>query len=159
MNVPSNFSVETREVIEIHTMLQLYLAQYGSKAVRDYMKGVPLKIQKKNGKHLGHYIEAKVCEEFSITPYELYESNKRNEVSEARQILCVLCEKHLDMSKTDISEMFHRSRHLAKRLINDFYKKQSTFDQGNSKLLSRYKKLDSLITAYVEFTPSKKDKS
>jgi chromosomal replication initiation ATPase DnaA len=159
MNVPSNFSVETREVIEIHTMLQLYLAQYGSNAVREYLKRVPLKIHKKNGKHLGHYIEAKVCEEFEITPYELYESNKRKEVSEARQILCVLCEKHLDISRTDISELFHRSRHLAKRLITDFHKKLAVYNEENSNFLMRYKKLDSIITAYIEFQPAKKSKS
>jgi chromosomal replication initiation ATPase DnaA len=145
--------VSTKQYINIQTKLNLYIAKFGCETIEMYLDNLPLKVEKRDGKHLGNYIESKVCEEYKITHYELFESSKRKEISQARQLLCVFTEKYLHISRTDISLLFRRSRHFAKRLITDFNKRVEENHPFDKKLLERYKRLDTLISAYIEFSP------
>jgi chromosomal replication initiation ATPase DnaA len=151
MEIPNKFTVETKDFIQIQTMLSLHIAKYGSKAVSNFLSTVPIRIQKKDGKNLGHYIEAKILEEFKISNFELFESTKRKEITQARQLLCVFTEKYLQVSRTEMAKMFHRSRHSVRRLILDFEFKLNQNHARNKKFIDSYRRLDSLISAYVEF--------
>lgn len=153
MKVPKNIVVTTKDYIQIMTQVNLFISIYGCEAVRQYLNTIPLKRTKKDGRNAGGYIVNKVCQEYQITQYDLFESNGRLEITEARQLLCVLIEKHLEFNKVQISSYFNRSRHFAKRMIGKFHiilEENHTLDQ---ELIARYRKLDRLITAYMAFKP------
>lgn len=153
MKIPQQIIISTKEYVQIMTKVNLYIAKFGCKAVEMYLDTIPLRMRKRDGKNLGAYIIAKVCQQYGITRYELFESSARNTTMEARQLLCVFAEKYLELTKTEVSALFNRSRHFAKRLIADFYQKKEQnhpFDKG---MLDNYNKLDILIQSYVDFKP------
>lgn len=156
MKIPQQIIVTTKEYIQIQTKLNLYIAKFGCKAVEMYLDTIPLRMRKRDGKNLGAYIISKICQEYGITRYELFESSQRNTTTEARQMLCVLAENHLGLTKTEVSALFNRSRHFAKRLITDFLNKQKENHPLDKPLLDKYSKLDTLIRAYVDFKPKLK---
>lgn len=157
MKIPHQIIISTKEYIQIVTKVNLYIAKFGCKAVEMYLDTLPLRMQKRDGKNLGAYIISKVCQQYDISRYELFESSTRKSISEARQLLCVLMEKHLGYTKTEISALFNRSRHFAKRQIADFYERKEhnyTFDK---EFLENYDKLDMLIQSYIDFKPTKNE--
>src|SRR5690606_34403828 len=103
MNVPKNIIIQTKEYVQIVTKVNLYISLYGCEAVNQYLNMLPLKWSKKNGRNIGGYIINKVCQEYQITKYELFESNGRGELTEARQLLCVLVDKYMDFNHQQIS--------------------------------------------------------
>lgn len=153
MKVPKNIVVQTKEWVQIMTKVSLYVSVYGCETVNYILDTVPLRRSKRHGRNAGAYIINKVCQEYKITQYDLFESTARRELTEARQLLCVLIEKHLGFSKTEISSHFNRSRHFAKRMIHQFNKKLEENHPIDKKVIDRYKKLDRLVTAYMEFKP------
>lgn len=159
MKIPQQIIVSTKEYVQIQTKLNLYIAKFGCKAVDAYLDSIPLRLTKVDGKHLGAYIIGKICQEYQehkITRYDLFESNVRNEIlAEARMLLCVLVDKYIHLQRTEISSMFSKSRHFAKRAITDFNKLDSNIS-AHRKLLLRFEKLDTLVSAYVEFKPKTK---
>jgi len=156
MKIPQQIIITTKEYIQIQTKLNLYIAKFGCKAVEMYLDTIPLRMRKRDGKNLGAYIISKVCQEYGITRYELFESSARNTTTEARQLLCVFAEKYLGLTKTEISALFNRSRHFAKRLISDFQKKEKEQHPLDKPFFDRYTKLDTLIRAYLDFKPKLK---
>ena len=66
-------------------------------------------------------------------------------------------EKHLGYTKTEISALFNRSRHFAKRLTADFYQRKEQNHPFDKEILDNYNKLDMLIQSYVDFKPNKKE--
>lgn len=156
MNVPHNLNIPAKDWVNIQAKIIWNINKYGAKAVEKFLDSIPLQMRTSEGKLLGAYIENKVREEFRITHYELYESNERQNVTEARQVLCVLIEKYMQIDKTEISLMFNKSRHFAKRLILPFKQKLKENHAFDRKLIERYKRLDGLIGAYVAFKPNTK---
>lgn len=156
MNLPTKFFLQTNDYMYIQAKVNQYVAVYGCEAVRQYLESFPLRWVKKDGKNLGAYLVNKVCEEYQITQYDLFESGGRLELSEARQLLCVLMEKHLHYTKVQISSYFNRSRHFAKRTILGFEKILAENHPIDQKVITRYKKLDRLIAAYMAFKPQTK---
>ena len=153
MKIPEKISLNTRQYIQIQTKLNLYVARYGCKRISAYLDALPLRILKRDGKNLGAYITAMVCKEYQIATFELFDDSSRHDLTEARQMVCVLSEKYLEIDRTEISTMFHRSRHFAKRLITDFYAKQKENHPLDKGLLNRFYRLDALIADYVNFIP------
>lgn len=158
MNIPKEFSVNTKEYIQIQTKLNLYIARYGCTEVAKYLDTLPLRMLKRDGKYLGAYIAAVVSKEYKISRSELFEESSRHYLTEARQMICVLLERYLEIGRGDISAMFHRSRHFAKRLIGDFYDRQKENHPFDQKLLNRFHQLDLLISSYVDFKPKSQRK-
>lgn len=156
MNIPKQIVITTSEYIQIQTKLNLYIAKFGCKAVEKYLDSIPMTMQKKDGRHLGAYLVNKVCQEYKITQYALFERSGRKDLTEARQILCVLAEKYLQLGRDEISETFHRSRHFAKRLIGNFKKMLQENHPLDKGIIGRYRSLDSLMEAYTGFTPKTK---
>lgn len=70
-------------------------------------------------------------------------------------LLCVLVSKYVKLDNREISSMFNKSRDFAKRALSDFSKLDKTIPQ-HRKLLDKYKKIDTLVTAYVNFKPKSK---
>lgn len=153
MKIPQQIIISTKEYVQIVTKVNLYIAKFGCKAVEMYLDTIPLRMRKRDGKNLGAYIIAKVCQQYEITRYELFESSARNTTMEARQLLCVFAEKHLGLTKTEVSALFNRSRHFAKRLITDFYQKKEQNHPFDKRVLDNYNRLDILIQSYVDFKP------
>ncbi|NGF76844.1 hypothetical protein G5B10_13235 [Fluviicola sp. SGL-29] len=153
MKIPPQIIISTKEYVQIVTKVNLYIAKFGCKAVEMYLDTIPLRMRKRDGKNLGAYIISKVCQQYEITRYELFESSTRNITMEARQLLCVLAEKYLGLTKTEISALFNRSRHFAKRLITDFYQKKEQNHPFDKRIIDNYSKLDLLIQSYVDFKP------
>jgi chromosomal replication initiation ATPase DnaA len=156
MKVPKNIVVTTKDYIQIMTQVNLFISIYGCEAVRQYLNTIPLKHSKKEGRNAGAYIINKICQDYRITQYDLFESNERKELTQARQLLCVLIEKHLGFNKTQISTYFNRSRHFAKRMIGKFQVTLKENHKLDQQVIDRYKKLDRLITAYMAFKPNTK---
>lgn len=159
MNIPNQIVVQTKSYLQIVTKLNLYIAKFGCEAVESYLDSIPLKMTKADGKHIGAYIVNKICEEFrneGITRYDLYESNERSDaLLDARLLLCVLVNRYTNLPNTEISRMFNRSRHTAKRALTDFKKLDENIPQ-HRKLLERFARLDTLISAYMNFKPKSK---
>jgi len=153
MKVPKNIVVTTKDYIQIMTQVNLFISIYGCEAVKQYLNTIPLKRTKKDGRNAGAYIVNKICQEYQITQYDLFESNERLELTEARQLLCVLVEKHLGFNKVQISSYFNRSRHFAKRMIGRFQIVLEENHKLDQEVIARYRKLDRLITAYMAFKP------
>lgn len=158
MNIPSNFNVQTKEFVQVFTKFCLYLSKFGTKAMEEYLDSIPIKMGKTDGKHLGAYIINKILEEYehAETPfsrYELFNSNeRRQEISDARIILCVLAQKYLNLKDGEISSMFNKSRHFSKR-SHAMFKALDESIPADRKLLAKYKKIDTLVNAYVNFKP------
>ena len=153
MKVPKDIIVSTKDYVQIITKVNLFISIYGCEAVSKFLNTIPLHRSKKNGRNAGAYIINKICQEYKITQYDLFESNERLELTEARQLMCVLVEKHLGFNKTQISMYFNRSRHFAKRMIGKFSKILEENHPLDKELIDRYNKLDRLITAYMAFKP------
>lgn len=153
MKIPEKFEVYSSEYIQIQTKLNLYIAKFGCQLVSSYLDSIPLRMLKRDGKLLGAYIENKVCEEYKITRYDLLESACRHNITEARQLLCVFAEKYLQMSRTDISLLFNKSRHFTKRMIGSFQHRLEENHSYDKKLIERYRRLDAIIGSYVDFKP------
>lgn len=153
MKVPKNIVIETKDYVQIMTQVNLFIAIYGCEAVSQYLNTIPLHKSKKNGRNAGAYILNKVCQEYKLTQYDLFESNERLEMTEARQLLCVLMSKHLVFTRTQISTYFNRSRHFAKRMIGKFEATLAENHTLDQEVIKKYQKLDRLITAYMEFKP------
>lgn len=158
MKMPEHIQMGTREFVQVFTKFCLYITKYGAKEMECYLDSIPLRMAKADGKHLGAYIVNKICQEFEIgghpmTREDLFASTKRcEELANARMLLCVLTHKYVKLDNKEISAMFNKSRHFAKRALADF----SELDENipaQRKLLAKYRKLDGLVNAYVEFKP------
>ncbi len=158
MNIPSNFNVQTKEFVQVFTKFCLYLSKFGTQAMDAYLDSIPIKMGKTDGKHLGAYIIGKILQEYEstgtpFTRYELFNSKeRRQELSEARMLLCVLTSKYVKLDNGEISSMFNKSRDFAKRALSEFAKLDEAIPT-HRKLLGKYKKIDTLIKAYVDFKP------
>lgn len=161
MNIPDHIKIPTKEFVQIFTKFSLYLTKYGYQAMNDYLDSIPLKLVKVDGKRLGPYIISKVCKEFSIGGYEMsredlfFSSERKQELADARMILCVLVHKYVKLNNIEISGMFNKSRHFAKRALSDFEKLDENIP-GHRKLITKFKKIDALVSAYVDFVPKSK---
>lgn len=161
MNIPKNFNAQTKEFAQVFTKFCLLFAKFGAKNMNDYLDSIPVRMGKTNGRHTGAYIVHKVLQEFEdpengVSKYELYTSKeRRQELTEARMLVCVFAHKYLDMDNTEISSMFNKSRDFAKRALSDFGKLNESIP-AHRKLLAKYKKIDTLVNAYVNFTPKSK---
>jgi len=155
MKIPKGITVGTKEYIEIITKLHLYIAKYGCVWVHKYMNNMPLKFRKVNGRNAGAYIISKICNEYQITQYDLFNSNDRKELTEARQLLCVLVSKHLGYSQVEIASYFDKTKHFANRSISTINKKLKENHPFDKKVIDRYRKLDLLIGSYMSFKPNK----
>lgn len=158
MKIPSNINMQTKEFVQVFTKFCLYLTKFGAKAMADYLDSIPVKMGKTNGKHLGAYIIGKILQEYEridlpFTRYELFNSReRRQELAEARMLLCVFLSKYMSLDNREISSMFNKSRDFAKRALSEFSKLDETIPQ-HRKLLDKHKKIDTLVTAYVNFKP------
>lgn len=156
MKVPKAITVGTKDYVEIMTTVNLYIAMYGCKRVRTYLKNIPLRLRKVEGRNAGAYIVAKICQEYKITEYNLFNGTGRKDLTEARQMLCALVHKHLGYNHAEIAAYFGKTRYFAVRGIkamNGKLKDNLPFDKV---VIARYKKLDGLISAYMVFKPKEK---
>lgn len=158
MNIPSNFNMQTKEFVQAVTKFCLYLSKFGAKAMGDYLDSIPLRMTKADGKHLGAFIIGKICQEYEntsqpITRHDLFSSKeRRQDLAEARMLLCVFAHQYVQLDNSEISAMFNKTRHFAKRALSDFEKLDESIP-GHRKLIAKYRKIDTLIRAYVDFKP------
>lgn len=158
MKVPQEITIKTKEYVEIIAKLNLYIASYGVIWVHNYMDNIPLRYRKVNGRNAGAYIVGKICEEYEVTEFDLYNGKGRKNLTEPRQILCALVARHLGYSQTEISSFFGRTRFFATRSIQTINKKVKENHPFDKEIVTRFKKLDSLVSAYMSFSPSKSTK-
>lgn len=156
MKVPKAITIGTKEYVEIMTKLHLYIARYGCTWVHHYLNYIPLRYAKVKNRNAGAYIINKVCHTYKITGFDLFHSNERKELTEARQVLCTLVSKHLGFSQVEIASYFEKTKYFAHRSINAVNQKLKENHPFDKALIDRYKKLDALITAYMGFKPIKK---
>lgn len=161
MNIPNQFNMQTKEFVQVFTKFCLYLSKFGAKAMEDYLDSIPVKMGKTNGKYLGAYIINKILKEYEhiekpFTRYELLTSNeRRQELAEARMLVCVFTHVYVKLDNGEISSMFNKSRDFAKRALSDFSKLDESIP-AHRKLLERYKRIDTLVSAYINFKPKSK---
>lgn len=161
MNIPSSFNAQTKEFTQVFTKFCLLFAKFGAKELNDYLDSIPVKMGKSNSRHTGAYIVNKVLQEYEniekpFSKYELFTSKERRmELSEARMLICVLAHNYLQLDNGEISAMFNKSRDFAKRALSDFAKLDETIP-AHRKLIAKYKKVDTLVNAYVNFKPKSK---
>lgn len=156
MKMPKQFVITTKEYIQIQTKLNLYIAKFGCKKVEAYLDTLPLRLHKQEGKNAGAYIVNKICQEYELSQYELFESRSRKQITEARQMLCILADNHLNTSQKEISAQFDKSRFFANRAVNDIRRIVEENHPIDKPLIDRYKKLDALVSAYMGFRPKSK---
>lgn len=161
MNIPQNFNAQTKEFAQVFTKFCLLFAKFGAKAMGDYLDSIPVKMGKVDGKHLGAYIVNKVLEQYEssekpVSKYELYNSKeRRQELWEARMLVCVFTHQYLQLNHGEVSAIFNKDRDFAKRHLLHFSKLDES-SPVDRKILAKYKKVDTLISAYVNFTPKSK---
>lgn len=158
MKVPQAITVGTKDYVEIITKLHLYIAKYGCSWVHKYMTNLPLRHRKVNGRNAGAYIEAKVCFEYKVTRFDLFHATGRKELTEARQMLCALVSKHLGYNQVEIASYFDKTKYFAHRGINSINERVKENHRLDKKMIARYRRLDNLISAYMEFVPKKSKK-
>jgi hypothetical protein len=156
MKMPKQFVITTKDYIQIQTKLNLYIAKFGCKKVEAYLDSLPLRMHKQDGKNAGAYLINKICQEYKLSQYELFESNARKEITDARRMLCVLAYRHLDANQNEITSQFDRTRFFASRAINDITTKVKENHPLDKELVDRFKKLDALLSAYMGFRPKSK---
>ena len=158
MKIPKQFIITTKEYVQIQTKLNLYIAKFGCKFVEAYLDMIPLRWKKQNGRNIGAYIVNKVCQEYKLTKYELFEANSRHDLTEARQVLCALSYNYIDISHEEISAQFHKSRHFTKRAVQKIKRILEENHPIDQEFIARYKRLDSLVSAYKGFQPKPRKK-
>lgn len=156
MKMPKQFVITTKDYIQIQTKLNLYIAKFGCKKVEAYLDTLPLRMYKQDGKNAGAYIVNKICQEYEISQYELFESKARKEITEARQMLCILADNHLETSQKEISAQFDKTRFFANRAVREIRSILKENHPIDKPLIDRYKKLDALVSAYMGFRPKSK---
>lgn len=161
MNIPDNFNTPTKEFVQAFTKFCLLYAKFGAKEINAYLDSIPVMIGKTDGKNLGTYIINKVVQAFEeedkpFTKYELLTSKeRRQEITEARMLVCVFIHNYVKLDNGKISAMFCKTRHFTKRALSDFSKLDETIP-AHRKLLAKYHKIDTLVRAYVNFKPKSK---
>lgn len=156
MNIPKAITIGTKEYVEIMTKLHLYIARYGCTWVHNYLNYIPLRYTKVKNRNAGAYIINKICHEYKITSFDLFNSSERNELTEARQLLCALVSKHLGFTQKEIASYFDKTKYFAHRSIKTINEKVRENHPFDKVVVGRYQKLDSLITAYMGFQPKNK---
>ena len=161
MNIPDNFNTQTKEFVQAFTKFCLLYAKFGATEINSYLDSIPVMIGKTDGKHLGPYIINKVVQAYEesdkpFTKYELLTSKERGqEITEARMLVCVLVHNYVKLDNGKISAMFGRTRDFAKRALSQFLKLDKSIPAHRT-LLAKYQKIDTLISAYVNFKPKSK---
>lgn len=153
MKIPRQFVITTSEYVHIQTKLNCYIAKYGCKAISAYLDSIPLRMQKHEGKNIGAYIVNKVCQEFQITQFDLFESTGRQHITDARKVLCALVDKYMGTTQEELSSQFGRSRHFAKRMIGDMTRILKANHPLDQHIITQFKRLDALVSAYKGFEP------
>lgn len=153
MKVPQEITIGTKEYVEIMTKINLYIATYGCKWVHNYVNNIPLRYRKIKGRNAGAYIVSKVCNEYKVTEYDLFQDSGRKELTEARQVLCALVSRHLKYNQTEISSYFGKTRFFATRAIQSVNQRVAENHPFDKKMIARFKKLDGLISSYLAFNP------
>lgn len=162
MNIPNQINMQTKEFVQVVTKFCLYLTKFGAKAMDDYLDSIPVKLGKTDGKHLGAYIIGKILEECErsgtpFTRYELFNSKeRRQDLADARMLVCVFMRQYVNLDNREISSMFTKSRDFAKRAVADFSRLDESIP-AHRKLLEKYRKIDTLVRAYVDFKPKSKE--
>lgn len=156
MSMPKQFIVATKDYVQIQTKLNLYIAKFGCAWVDAYLDMIPLRWKKQDGKNIGAYIINKVCQEYEVTKYDLFESNSRQQYTEARQVLCSLAFHYTDVSQSELSSYFNKTRHYTKRAVSKISSMLSENHPIDKEFIDRYKKLDALVSAYKGFQPKSK---
>lgn len=154
MKVPKAITLGTKEYVEIITKLHLYIARYGCAWVHSYLNYIPLRYRKAKGRNAGAYIIAKICQEYRVTQFELFNSSDRKELTVAKQLLCALVSKHLGYSQVEIASYFDKTKHFAHRSIHTIEEKLKENHPFDKEVIARYRKLDGLIMAYMVFDPT-----
>ena len=156
MKVPTAITIETKEYVAIMTKINLYIATYGCGWVHNYIDNIPLRFSKVDGRNAGAYIIAKVCTEYQVTEFDLFQDSGRKELTEARQVLCTLVARHLHYNQAEISAYFGKTRFFATRAIQSITQRVAENHAFDQKMITRFKKLDGLVSAYMAFKPKSK---
>ena len=156
MKVPQQITVGTKEYVEIMTKINLYIATYGCNWVHNYINNIPLRFQKVKGRNAGGYIISKVCNEYKVTEFDLFNGSGRKELTEARQVLCALIARHLRYNQKQIASYFNKSRYFATRAIQSINSRVSEKHPFDKEMIAHFTKLDGLVTSYMAFEPKTK---
>lgn len=154
MKPPIKFLINTPEFIKLQSLFILMVATYGCDNVKALLEFYRAKAFKKDDRHAGAFLIAKICEEYQITEYEFQSSDKRGEVVEARHIFCILSEVHLGMTKEMASAVFGKSKHFGKRAFKDTYKRiKYPSLKSDIRLKERFERIETRLRAYLAFQP------
>ncbi len=153
MNIPKSFIISTPDFMRLQGKLLMFCASIGCARMDSYFDLIQAREFKQNKKFVGKYLTSKICEEFEISEYQLFESGKQSsEVTIARHFHCILAFKLLGMSKAMASRTIGRSKHLAKRAFKETEPRiLNPTNKFDVELAARYRRLESLINAYINF--------
>lgn len=112
-----------------------------------------IKEYKKNNRHAGKYLINKVCEEYEIAEYQLFESTSRKELTDARTVYCAVAYKVFDLTQQQISKGFGSHRNLVYRAVKEI---EEAVSQPNptpyqKELLKKYNRVLFRMNAYLTF--------
>lgn len=153
MKIPGKLTVATSEIINAQTKFLLLCTKYGCNVIENIMDYLLVRDYKKNNRQAGRYLIAKVCEEFQITEYELFESKARKEITDAKKVYCVVAYNVFNLSQEQIGKAFGQNRHLVHRALKDITEAEASPKPlpYQRKLLESYKRVLFRMKAYLNF--------
>lgn len=153
MRIPHNFQVVTSDLINVQNKFTLLCATLGCRTIDKMMDSFVLRVYRTNNRHAGKYLTGKVCEEFQITEYELFESKARKELTDARKVYCAVAYEVFDLTQDQIGKAFGNNRHLVHRAVKEITE-AATNPQPfpyQKMLLDKYNRILFRMKAYLTF--------
>ncbi|CAG5086817.1 helix-turn-helix domain-containing protein [Parvicella tangerina] len=153
MKVPAKIKVSTSELLQAQSKFLLLCAKYGCKMIDEIMDNMLLRAYKQNNRYAGNFLISKVCEEFQVTRYDLFESKARKEMIDARKVYCAVAYQTLNLTQDQIGKSIGGDRNLVYRAIKDIEESLTTPNPVpyQKELLKKYNRVLFRVKAYLEF--------
>lgn len=153
MKVPGKIKVSTSELLQAQSKFLLLCAKYGCKMIDEIMDNMLLRAYKQNNRYAGNFLISKVCEEFQITRYDLFESKARKDLIDARKVYCAVAYQTLNLTQDQIGRAIGGDRNLVYRAIKDIEEASTNPNPVpyQKELLKKYNRVLFRVKAYLNF--------
>lgn len=153
MKIPGKLNVATSEILNAQTKFLLLCAKYGCQVIDTLMDSLLLKEHDSHNKQAGRFLIGKVCEEFLITEYDLFESKARKELTDARKVYCAVAYEVFDLTQDQIGRGFGSDRNLVYRALKDITEAATSPNPApyQKQLLQKYNRVLFRMRAYLNF--------
>ena len=142
---------EAKQLAEFFQIMNKGIRKHGIKKIMEKLRYMNIGDSNENFELIRDFIIDSVCEELGVPKKDLFNYQKRGNVTVARKISIVLLKQRLDMSDSDLGRFFGgRCRQVAYGVMKQYnaLKKDNKVDVTN--FFQYYEPINEKIITYIE---------